>query len=525
MKENDTKVKLLLIDDEASASWSGILDTGLRTLGFELCTVDDPDESMNKIKDFNPDVVLLDLRFPTDDLHTGSDDVPVKTTGGRLLNQLRTRYPDLPVVLFSSLYADTDILLEEYELAPHACYGKHQISEENPNWPTMLSNTLTGAISLAKKERTSHTDKLGNLVLGESAAMCKVALSIVLAAEHEDPVLIHGESGTGKVDAGAAIHELSGRSRAGKFVCLRCSGRDENTFAAALFGYTEKAGSTYSGLIEEAHLGTLCINEFQLLPATVLQELLSVLDSKQVTRQGDNSPRDADIRLVLTSRHYLGDLLDDRIIPKDFTYEISPFLISLPPLRKRLDDLPSLYREYLRLANKSCNKHVTDVLRPELLNKFKSHPWRGNLREMRRAIEHAVRSTLSNILLPEEVRLLDYGIQRSTSEVNTPKASVVDDQASVVDHLFSLPVDKRWDQFRGMNSMPENIMKPVLIGIAKRLGPNDEEGTTRVKMIDFLIDKETTLNEADYARADNRVRRLLSDRKVKLTKIDYSESG
>ena len=512
MKENDIEVKLLLIDDEES--WSQVLKQGLRGLGFELGAVTDPDTSMNTVETFKPDVVLLDLHFPADDLATGPDDAPVRTTGGLLLKQLRTDYPELPVVLFSSLFADTDILLEEYQLAPHALYAKHQISEENANWPTVLSNTLTEAISLAQTEMGIDADKLGNLVLGKSKAMRRVASSIVRAAKHENPVLIHGESGTGKVYAAAAIHKLSDRSDGGEFVCLRCSGRDENEFAAELFGYTENAGSTYSGLIEKAHSGTLCINEFQLLPATILQKLLDILDSKQVTRQGDMSPRDADIRLVLTSRHYLTDLLGDEIISRDFAYEISPFPISMPPLRDRLDDLPSLYHEYLRLANESYNKDVTDVLRRELLNKLKSHRWPGNLRELQKAIEHAVSSTISNILSAEDVQLLPHDNQRSTSRV-----SALDE---IVDNLFNLPPDERWAKFRGRNSIPDNMKKPVLTGIIKRLGPDDVQGRTSDKLLDFLISDINTMTGKEYEAANVRLRRLLSDHGVRLRKIDYS---
>ena len=109
------RIKLLLIDDEALTSWAGILDTGLRDHGFELQIETEAANAIASIKMYMPDVVLLDLHFPEDDLHPDSN---VNTTGGRLLVTIRTENPALPVVLFSSLFNDVDIAQERFFLHP-----------------------------------------------------------------------------------------------------------------------------------------------------------------------------------------------------------------------------------------------------------------------------------------------------------------------------------------------------------------------------------------------------------------------
>ena len=532
---------MLLIDDEALTSWAGTLDTGLGALGFDIDVLVDPTNAEEKVEDFDPDVVLLDLHFPSDDVYDSSDDKPIRTTGSVLLEKLRGKYKRLPIVIFSSLFTDTDLLLEKFAKAPHAVYSKHQITGEdkdgNPEWPWLLSDTLNGAIALAAAEQSSPLSSLGPLIIGGSESMRRTASAISQAANHQDPVLIQGETGTGKVTAARAIHDLGSRSEQGDFICLRCGNRDEDTLATELFGFSEDAfpgaSSAQPGVIEKAHGGTLCIDEFQMLPDSVQRRLLRVLETGETTRLGDQSSRPANIRLILTSRHYISDLVEDGVIQGEFAYRIVTFMVLMPPLRERLEDLPDLFAEFLNRANKRREKNIAATLRPEVLKKLRRHAWKGNLLELQNTIDRAVLTTPNNILLEEDVHLLALS---SKSVDSSPEATTGDsgsdgktterinsqiDPGQWVDRLFRLPVAERWSQFRGKDSMPTNLQGDVLIGMARRLWSNGEKGRIGAKVFDFLKDDSAFDTGDDITKAENQVRTLLKERRVSLTKIDY----
>lgn len=538
------RIKLLLIDDEALTSWAGILDTGLRDHGFELQIEAEAANAIASIKKYMPDVVLLDLHFPEDDLHPDSN---VNTTGGRLLVTIRTENPALPVVLFSSLFNDVDIAQERFEIAPHAIFGKHQIEEDlagrDANWPVVLANTLRSAIELAETENSPAGSLCGEMLVGGSAAMRRAVAVVRQAARNCDPVLIQGESGSGKTTAARTIHTLSTRANQGNFVHLRCSGRDEHTLAAELFGYASAAipGATIeqAGLIEKAHLGTLYIDEFQLLPHTVQDRLLSVLDTGSVKRLGETSDRPADVRLIIASSHLISDLVDDGIIQDDFAYRIVMFMVTMPPLRERLDDLPELVVHFLQQSNTNRGKNITPVLRPEVLDKLRHHPWRGNLLELRTVIDRAVLTTLNNLLVPDDIQLLpppskqsalqetavepDPGKAKSPVSVATAPATLSDQAEQLIEEMWRTPVSDRWKMLRGDGKPSKALTKAVLEGIAKRLWNDGRKMRMGAKMNWFLIDMENLESLAESDRASNRVRTLLKEHGVSLTKIDYSK--
>lgn len=210
--------RLLLIDDEAP-HWAGMFDQGLKPLGFELSIEDRAPNALKSVGENDPDVILLDLHFPGDDVA-----VDGATTGGRLLVDIRDRYPEIPVVVFTTLIADEDIPLEVFGSQPHGKFSKHQIAEKQRAgvpWAPVLASALREAMEVARLEREPVNADLG-FVAGSTKAMRHVVALVRKYARYDETVLIYGETGTGKQGVAKAIHRLSGRD--GTFEYLNCSG-------------------------------------------------------------------------------------------------------------------------------------------------------------------------------------------------------------------------------------------------------------------------------------------------------------
>jgi DNA-binding NtrC family response regulator len=537
-----------LIDDEAQTSWAGILDTGLRGLGFELHLETEAVNGVASISKHSPDVVLLDLHFPEDGVSSSPDG---GTTGGLLLATLRAEFPALPVVLFSTRFADADTALERFETAPHAVFSKHQITSEvageNAKWPAALAATLRGAIELAATENSPETGLPTDFIVGLTPGMRRAAAAIRQAAPHDEPVLIQGETGSGKTSAARAIHDLSARSTKGRFVHLHCGGRDERTLAAELFGCAAGAvpgtASEQPGLIEQADQGTLFIEEFQLLPDAVQNGLLRVLETGQVRRVGDLRDRPADIRLLIASSHAIGDLVEDGVIQGDFAYRIISFMVTLPPLRERLDDLPELFAHFLQQINASRGKNMTAVLRPEVLTKLKGHAWRGNLRELRTVLDRAVLTTPNNLLMPDDILLPPLAAQRSRpstqfAELHNAKAadalvtppappSFADEVQQFIVRMSDAPVAQRWTLLVGDGKPATAVRKAALEGNARRLWSTRKDGRIKIgiELLCFLIDTGNLAPGDNWDKAYARVRTMVKAHGIQLTKLDYSNSN
>lgn len=530
-----TSIRLLLIDDEARSSWGGVLDSALRPLGFTVLLETDADKWRQAVSSQQPDVLLLDLHFPGDDELAGSE---VLTTGGRLLATLRTDLPALPVVLFSSRFADADIALERFAAAPHAVFSKHQIgpgvgSKAAP-WAQTLATTLRGAIELAARENAPDPELPAEFVVGGSAAMRRVAAAIHRAARNDEPILLQGESGSGKATVARTIHDLSARAGSGRFVHLDCSGLNDATLAAELFGQEGSAGR-----IEQVHRGTLFVDEFQVLPNAVQDRLREVLETRKVRRIGETHDRNADIRLLIASSHAISDLVEDGVINVDFAYQVGGFPLPLPSLRERLDDLPVLFRHFVGQINASRNRNVTDVLRPEVLEKLRNHPWRGNLRELRAALDRAIVAKQGNLLLPDDIRLLAPPSHRTrqsepdrspdASPTIAPPAppqqlSPAERIRHFADALRSAAISERWGMLAKDGKPPKEVRKGALEDIARWLWQT--EGSDRHKIgqmvLCFLIDTDNLVPPDTWYKAYARVRTMMKAHGIQLTRLVHA---
>jgi PAS domain S-box-containing protein len=223
-------------------------------------------------------------------------------------------------------------------------------------------------------------------LLGKSTLMQKLYEQIRNAAQSEAPVLIIGESGTGKNLAAQAIHALS-RRKEGPFVALNCGALNDYLLESELFGHRTGsftgAVSDRVGRFEAANNGSIFLDEIGDMPKMMQVKLLRVLEEKIVERVGENRPLPVNVRL----NRDLQELVVSDLFREDLLYRINSILIKIPPLRDRPEDIPVIAFHYLKKISHVNNKDIRRIS-PEAMEAIENYRWPGNVRQLINAIEH-----------------------------------------------------------------------------------------------------------------------------------------
>jgi two-component system, NtrC family, response regulator AtoC len=246
----------------------------------------------------------------------------------------------------------------------------------------------------------------------------KIGQALALAekvARHPSTVLITGESGTGKELIARHIHEASPRA-ARPFVAVNCAAIPESLLESELFGHAKGAftGATADrqGLFEEAHEGTLFLDELGDLPVPLQVKLLRALQESEVRRVGDNASRSIDVRLLAaTARDLEADVAEGKFRP-DLYYRINVVRIHLPALRDRSEDIPELVRHFVDRFNRRLGLRVTGVT-AAAMRALVQYPWPGNVRELENVVERAMVLTDGPQLDMEQLPTLAAPVARS----------------------------------------------------------------------------------------------------------------
>ena len=375
-----TKGKILVVDDNAGIR--GALKV-LLPLHFEQVElIASPKELMAKMNQFRPNVVLLDMNFHTD-INTGNE-------GLYWVAELKKYFPQTEVVLFTA-YADIQLAVEGMKRGAFDFVVK-------PWDNAKLVEILAKAVEKNRKEQKQSPQQVQQQVLpdkmiwGESPQMQAIRRTVEKIAPTEATVLITGENGTGKDVLAGEIHSRSSRCSR-QMVSVDVGALTETLFESELFGHVKgaftDAHADHTGKFEQANGGTLFLDEIGNIPIHLQGKLLRVLQNRCITRVGDTRQIPIDIRLICATNMDLEQMIRDGKFREDLYYRINTMHIVLPSLRERMDEIKHLAEQFMTRYAQKYGRNVKHIDH-QALSALKLHRWRGNIRELKNAIEKAV---------------------------------------------------------------------------------------------------------------------------------------
>jgi len=228
-------------------------------------------------------------------------------------------------------------------------------------------------------------------LLGESQPMQDLFELIENVAQTDAPVLIQGQSGTGKELVARAIHEESPRSTK-PFIKVNCAALNENLLESELFGHEKGAYTgadrTRIGRFEAAHEGTIFLDEIGDIPLSTQVKLLRVLEEKEIERVGDHKPISVNVRIISATNKNLDTLINQGLFREDLFFRINVFPLSCPSLAERCEDIPIIVQNFIEINTGKGGKEILG-LTPEAMGALLTYSWPGNVRELRNTIEYA----------------------------------------------------------------------------------------------------------------------------------------
>ena len=256
---------------------------------------------------------------------------------------------------------------------------------------TDISELIHQQQEIESLRKSCRLDEGFHGMLGESPAMQQMFGLIENVSQTEAPVLIYGQSGTGKELVARAIHETSLRANK-PFIKVNCAALNENLLESELFGHEKGAYTgadrTRIGRFEAAHGGTIFLDEIGDIPPSTQVKLLRVLEEKEIERVGDHRPISVDVRIISATNKDLDNLIAQEMFREDLLFRINVFPLNCPPLAQRTEDIPMIVQNFIDQNASKGDKTITG-LTPEAMETILSYDWPGNVRELRNAIEYA----------------------------------------------------------------------------------------------------------------------------------------
>lgn len=370
MQKPDEKI-LIVEDDKAQLE---TLAEILSPLG-SILTVESGSEALDIIKQEQPAVVVADLVLP------GNVD------GLKILRFTGEATPETPVILITG-HATVETALEAMK---SGAYDYLMKPIDIRRLRALVQKALERYRLATEKKRlleAIESDTVFMGMVGVSDGMRDVFRKISAVAPTDTTVLIIGESGTGKELVAEAIHKLS--NRPGKLVKINCSAIPEHLLESELFGY-EKGAFTGAlrrkpGKFELANGGTLFLDEIGDMPPALQSKLLRVIETGEVEPLGATSAKKVDVRIIAATNQDLERLMKEGKFRQDLYFRLRVFVIEIPPLRKRREDIPILVSYFLRQISAKLGKKITSLSK-DIMDAFMEYDWPGNVRQLRNALE------------------------------------------------------------------------------------------------------------------------------------------
>ncbi len=376
----EKKAKILVVDDEAPIR--EVLSASLIDEGFQVEVAESASTGIKKIEEFQPSIVLLDIWMPGD-----------KDGMGLLRESMaQAQHPDFIVM---SGHGTIETAVEATKLGAWDFIEK-PISIDKVI--ILLKNLLD--VQLVRKEKGSLLNKLRQniAIVGNTNEAKKIKELVARVAPTHSWVLIKGETGVGKELVAINIHYLS--SRAGEsFVDFKCAHTTKDLIEGELFGYQSGAvigdQSERKGAFDQAHKGTLFLDDVDCLPMSVQAKLVKYLEEQKIQRVGGNQTLDLDVRIIAATTQDLQALVVQGVFREDLYYRLHVVPFEIPPVRQRRDDIEPLVYHF---SEKTClsGGYPEKKFSAKAIKELVKHEWPGNVREIKNFIERVY------ILTPED---------------------------------------------------------------------------------------------------------------------------
>jgi DNA-binding NtrC family response regulator len=434
---------VLFVDDERSLR--EVHAERLRSeCGYEVVEAENGEKAVELLDQFAFDVVITDLKMP------GID-------GTQVLEAALERYPGIVCIMITG-YGDVKVAVDVIKR------GAADFIEK-PFTHAGLKHTLEKALEQRRlkqenaylREQLQERHRFGG-ILGKSRPMLALFQLLETVARANSTILIRGETGTGKEVVARAIHHNSPR-RSNRFVALNCSAIPETLLEAELFGHVRGAFTGAVGMrqgrFEQAHKGTLFLDEVGTMSTALQMKLLRALQEREFERVGDNQTIKIDVRVIAATNADLSAMVREGTFREDLYYRLNVISIELPPLRDRRDDIPILVQHFLEKFSPAFAEAPAGKPAPAAapatstasriqvsqgaMRRMMAYSWPGNVRQLENAIERAValgagRQTIDVDDLPPE-------IQSTPEPAATPLVEFPEDGLDLMDYLSAIERD------------------------------------------------------------------------------------
>lgn len=368
--------KILVVDDEVQIRT--LLSRMLKLEGYEVCQAGDCRTALKQLEFQSPDVVLCDVFLPDGN-------------GVDLVSSVKKTTPNVEIILLTA----HGNIPDGVQAIKNGAFDYITKGDDNNKIIPLVSRAVEKArmnVRLEKLEKkVGHTYSFDS-VLGDSKAL-KDAVSLARKVSGTDvPVLLTGETGTGKEVFAQAIHYNSKRAKQ-NFVAVNCSSFSKELLESEMFGH--KAGSftgalkDKKGLFEEADNGTIFLDEIGEMAFELQAKLLRILETGEYIKIGDTKPTRVNVRVVAATNRNLPEEITAGRFREDLFYRLSVFQIHLPPLRERAGDVRILAKAFVKDFSVRLARPVTEIT-PAFLEALEQQPWKGNIRELRNVIERSL---------------------------------------------------------------------------------------------------------------------------------------
>ncbi|PRA97603.1 sigma-54-dependent Fis family transcriptional regulator [Chryseobacterium sp. MYb7] len=377
---------ILIIDDEIKLL--KLLGMILSQENFNVKEASTARSAMTMLEQYEFDVVLSDVRLPD-------------AFGVDLVKSIKTKYPQLEIILMTAFGNITDAV----QAMKNGAYDYLVKGDDNEKIIPLVYKALEKVKDNKSRMGQQIITKGFDQIIGKSPLILQAKKLAEKVALTDAAVLLTGETGTGKEVFASAIHEGSDRKK-NSFVAINCSAFSKEILESELFGHKQGAFTgavkDKKGLIEEANGGTLFLDEIGEMPIELQAKLLRVLETREFIKMGETKVSRSDFRLIAATNRDLVEEIKQGNFREDLYFRLNVFEITLPALRERKEDLKAIAKHFIDLFSHKLHLSAVQV-DPDYYKVLEKNDWKGNIRELRNAVERSLILMDNNILDAESL--------------------------------------------------------------------------------------------------------------------------